>query len=95
VVIVVFVVMAATLARFFQFVAPLLRLTAMFAVPGDGLAQIFFCIVDSLFAFPVAIAVAIMITVLCLGHTEAAKSKAPRENCRYDSLFTNHSTSLW
>jgi hypothetical protein len=91
VVVVVLVVMVAAFTLLLKLAAALFRLAAVFAVPADGFLQFAFRFVNSLFAFAVTIAVAIM--VVCLGHSEAAEHKAKRQNCSYDSLVSNHSTS--
>ncbi|MBZ5532301.1 MAG: hypothetical protein LAO20_12780 [Acidobacteriia bacterium] len=72
------VMVTAAFPRFFQLTTFLFGLPAVFTVPADGLLQFVFRFVNSLFAFPVTITVAIVVTVL--GKREAAKHQARREN---------------
>jgi ABC-type dipeptide/oligopeptide/nickel transport system permease subunit len=83
------VMMAAAFPRFFQGMAVLFGLAAVFAVAGNCPAQVLFRFVDSLFAFPVAVTVAIMVAVL--GNGQAAEHQARRENCINNSFSTDHS----
>jgi hypothetical protein len=68
----------AAFPRFFQLMTPQFGLPAVFAVPADGFLQFVFRFVNPLFAFPVTIAVAIVVAVL--GKREAAEHQARREN---------------
>jgi magnesium-transporting ATPase (P-type) len=84
------VAMAAAFPLLLKLTAPLFCLAAVLAMLADRLVQSLFGLVDLLFTLTVAITIA----VLCLGCPKATEHETRRKNCRYDSLFPNHSTSM-
>jgi hypothetical protein len=80
-------------ARLFQFVAPLLRLPAVVAMPALGPAQIILCPADSLLASPIAVAVS-----KCRRGQGAAKEREnDQRSYRYFDLaqYVGHGSSFW